>query len=114
MNQPLDKNKAYIQDILNSCEKCLAFTKGMNFENFELDEKTISATQHQILIIGEATKRLSAEYRSQHSHIPWKAMAGMRDILIHAYENADLEEIWKTIKVVIPELISKLKVLAEK
>lgn len=108
MNQPLDKNKSYIQDILNSCNKCLVFTKEMNFEDFEKDDKTISAVQHQILIIGEATKRLSSEFRSQHLHIPWKAMAGMRDILIHSYENADLEEIWKTIQVVMPDLISKL------
>ena len=108
MNQPLDKNKSYIQDILNSCNKCLAFTKGMNFEDFEKDDKTISAVQHQILIIGEATKRLSPEFRNQHTYIPWKAMAGMRDILIHSYENADLEEIWKTIQIVMPDLILKL------
>ena len=108
MNQPLDKNKSYIQDILNSSNKCLAFTKGMTFEDFEKDDKTISAVQHQILIIGEATKRLSIEFRSQYTHIPWKAMAGMRDILIHSYENADLDEIWKTIQVVMPDLISKL------
>ena len=108
MNQPLDKNKSYIQDILNSSNKCLAFTKGMNFEDFEKDDKTISAVQHQILIIGEATKRLSPEFRIQHTHIPWKAMAGMRDILIHSYENADLEEIWKTIQIVMPDLILKI------
>ena len=108
MNQLLDKNKSYIQDNLNSCNKCLAFTKGMNFEDFEKDDKTISAVQHQILIIGEATKRLSPEFRNQHTHIPWKAMAGMRDILIHSYENADLEEIWKTIQIVMPELIIKI------
>ena len=108
MNQPLDKNKSYIQDILNSSNKCLAFTKGMNFEDFEKDDKTISAVQHQILIIGEVTKRLSPEFRNQHTHIPWKAMAGMRDILIHSYENADLEEIWKTIQIVMPDLILKI------
>ena len=53
------------------------------------DLKTISAVQHQILIIGEATKRLSSHFRNQHTHIPWKAMAGMRDVLIHSYDNAD-------------------------
>ncbi len=111
MNQPLDKNKSYIQDILNSCDKCLIFTNGMSFEDFEKDDKTVSAVQHQILIIGEATKRLSAEFRNNHPHIPWKAMAGMRDILIHSYENADLDEIWKTIKVVMPELTSKLSAM---
>lgn len=111
MNQPLDKNKTYVLDILNSCNRCMAFTSGMSFEAFEKDEKTISAVQHQILIIGEATKRLSVEFRNQHTQISWKSMAGMRDILIHSYENADLEEIWKTIHVVMPDLISKLNLI---
>lgn len=80
----------------------------MNFSAFEKDDKTVSAVQHQILIIGEATKRLSTDFRNLHQEIPWKAMASMRDILIHSFENADLEEIWKTIQVVMPELILKL------
>ncbi len=93
MTQQLDRNKTYIQDILNAINLCFNFTQGMTFESFEKDLKTISAVQHQILIIGEATKRLSSHFRNQHTHIPWKAMAGMRDVLIHSYDNADVEEI---------------------
>lgn len=80
----------------------------MTFEEFEKDDKTISAVQHQILIIGEATKRLSLEFRNLHNNIPWKSMAGMRDVLIHSYEHADLEEIWKTVQKVMPDLQGKL------
>jgi len=107
MNQQLDKNKASLEDIINACNKCLSFVVGMDFDSFQKDEKTISAIQHQILVVGEATKRLTLEFRSQHVNIPWKAMAGMRDILIHSYDNADLEEIWKTVKI-MPDLITKL------
>jgi len=45
------------------------------------------------MIIGEATKRLSTEFRQQHSSIPWKQIAGMRDIITHNYDNVDLEEV---------------------
>ena len=45
-------------------------------------------------VLGEATKRLSREIRIAHAEIPWRAMAGMRDVLIHAYDQIDLEEVW--------------------
>ena len=45
-------------------------------------------------ILGEATKRLSPEFRCLHHDLPWRAMAGMRDVLIHAYDQVDLEEVW--------------------
>ena len=45
-------------------------------------------------ILGEASKRLSPELRLQHPDLPWRAMAGMRDVLIHAYDQVDLEEVW--------------------
>lgn len=45
-------------------------------------------------IVGEATKRLSPELRLLHPGVPWRAMAGMRDVLIHSYDQVDLEEVW--------------------
>ena len=45
-------------------------------------------------ILGEASKRLSPEFRHLHRDLPWRAMAGMRDVLIHAYDQADIEELW--------------------
>jgi len=59
-------------------------------------------------IIGEATKHLSESFRKSHPDVPWKMMAGMRDILIHAYHEADLNIIWKTVKEFLPDLLAKL------
>jgi uncharacterized protein with HEPN domain len=53
-----------------------------------------SAIIRQLEIIGEATKHLSAAFRGNHPDIPWQKMAGMRDILIHAYDAVDLDEVW--------------------
>ena len=58
----------------------------------------------QLEIIGEATKRLSKEFRVTNPNVPWLDMAGMRDILIHNYIDVDLDIVWKTASESIPDL----------
>ena len=65
----------------------------MNFEEFEQDKKTQYAVIHCLEVIGEAVKKIPSVVRDQHSHIPWKEIAGMRDKLIHEYFGADLETV---------------------
>ncbi len=55
-------------------------------------------------IIGEATKQLSKDFRVRHNYIPWKEIAGMRDVLIHDYIGVDVWAVWETAKKYIPEL----------
>lgn len=111
MMQLHDKDKTYIHDIIECCENCIEFVRGMIFLQFDKDQKTISAVSHQIMIIGEAAKNLSNDFKNRHTEIPWKAMAGMRDVLIHAYQGADNQEIWNTVQKDIPELLKKLQLL---
>lgn len=66
---------------------------------------------HELLVIGEAAKRLSPEFRREHPQVPWKSVAGMRDQLIHAYDAVDLEEVWKTLNCDIPQLLAFLEPL---
>ncbi|MBC6424068.1 MAG: DUF86 domain-containing protein [Hormoscilla sp. SP12CHS1] len=63
------------------------------------------------MVIGEATKRLSKEFRNSHSHIPWKDMAGMRDILAHQYDRVNLNTLWYVIQFDIPELLELIEPL---
>lgn len=103
-----------IIDILSCSKNCIEFTKSMTLAEFEKDLKTIAAVQHQLMIIGEATKKLDDEFRNTYKDIPWKKMAGTRDVLIHSYEEADLEIIWDIATVQILEIIPKLeKILKE-
>jgi uncharacterized protein with HEPN domain len=68
---------------------------------------------YQIAILGEAVKRLSPQLRSQYPGIPWAAMAGMRDKLIHDYEGVDVERVWLTLKTSIPDLMQAITPLLE-
>lgn len=94
----------YIEDILDAIEKIGEFTEGMSYEEFLMDDKTKFAVVRALEVIGEASKRVSAELKGRHPEIPWKAMAGMRDKLIHAYFGVDWEVVWLTVKKELPKI----------
>lgn len=97
------------KDIINAANLILDFIDGFDRESFIDDWKTRSAVLYQLTVIGEAVKRLSNEFREQHTHIPWKAIAGMRDHLIHGYDLTDWDEVWKTASKDIPDLLQKIE-----
>jgi uncharacterized protein with HEPN domain len=80
----------------------------MNFEQFKHDDKTSSAVIRKFEIIGEATKKIPDAIKEKYPLIPWKDIAGMRDKLIHAYSEVDLNLVWETIHKRLPELNSFL------
>ena len=59
----------------------------------------------RLMVIGEATKRLSRAFRASHEEVPWSRMAGMRDVLIHGYDHIDPQAVWDAATEDIPELI---------
>jgi uncharacterized protein with HEPN domain len=63
--------------------------------------------------MGEATKRLSIDFRKKHSDIPWKDIAGMRDKLIHDYFGVDIDTVWDTIARDIPSLKEQIEEVIE-
>jgi uncharacterized protein with HEPN domain len=107
----MPRDDAIILDILKAARLVVAFKDNLDQSAFQYDLKTQSAILHQLLVLGEAVKRLSEGFRSHHAHIPWKMIAGMRDKLIHGYDAVDLDEVWKTVSADIPHLITLLEPL---
>ena len=110
----MQRDEASLLDIAKAARLVLVFTQNMEKSAFFDDLKTQSAVLHQLLVIGEAVKRLSREFRKQHSDIPWLLIAGMRDHLIHAYDTVDLDEVWKTATSDIPDLLTRIEPLLPK
>jgi hypothetical protein len=67
--------KVSLFDMITSCKHCLKHIEGITFEEFERDAKTMHAVQHQLQVLGEATKRIDNEFRKNNPEIPWKEMA---------------------------------------
>jgi uncharacterized protein with HEPN domain len=108
---PPERDAATLLDLVNAARLVIHFVQGMDHEAFQADAKTQSATIHQLLVIGEATKRLSDNFKEGHPSIPWRDMARMRDKMIHHYEGVDLAEVWRASQTDIPVLVSMLEPL---
>ena len=103
----------YLKDILEAMEKAQDFIAGLSYEQFMEDDKTAYAVVRALEIVGEAAKNIPDEIRKENPSVPWKDMAGMRDVLIHDYSGVDLETVWLTVQERIPEIKPLIKGLLE-
>lgn len=107
----MSPDEIVILDIIRAARLAMEFKQGLDKATFLEDMKTQSAVLHQLMVMGEAVKRLSMTYRDEHAHIPWKLMAGMRDVLIHGYDIVELNEVWKTVNGDVPQVLPLLEEL---
>lgn len=101
--------RLYLDDIVNSICKIEKYTKALTYDEFISDEKTLDAVIHNLLIIGEATKQIPSEIRIKYPQIQWQQIAGMRDIIAHAYFTINTRIVWN----VIPQELNLLKTCIE-
>jgi len=93
-----------LKDIEDSIEAIQRYMDCLNYESFCKDDKTMDAVTRRLEIIGEAVKHLPEELTGPYQNIPWRAIAGFRDILAHGYFRADHAIIWDAANLGIQEL----------
>lgn len=105
--------KMRITDILECISRIQRYTQGMGFDEFETDDKTIDSVLRNLEVIGEASRRIPQEIKSQYTDLPWAEMNTMRNIVIHEYHGVNLNIIWQTITNDLPPLVPRLKEILE-
>jgi uncharacterized protein with HEPN domain len=101
--------KLYLHDIKEAVEKIEIFTRDLASEDFVQDIKTVDAVIRNLEIIGEASKHIPKKMKERYSDVDWKAIIGMRNIVVHEYFGVNLEILWKTVRSRLPELRTRIE-----
>lgn len=103
----------YVRDMIDFCEKVTSYTEGLNQDAFVAAELTYDASLRNIELIGEAATHVPSAVRDAHPEIPWSAIVGTRNRIIHAYLGIDNDVIWTIIQDAIPTMLPRLRALLD-
>ncbi len=99
----------YLRDMLDNAEKAQGFVKGMKFEDFFKDEKSIYAVVRALEIIGEGAGKIPEDVRAANPEIQWREIAAMRNKLMHEYFGVNMKVVWRTVQEDLPLIIPMLR-----
>lgn len=105
----MSRDDAYLYDMLESAQAILQYLAGKTWDEFSKDALLQDAVVRRLEIIGEAAGRVSAETQQKHAHIPWTAIKGTRNRVIHGYDTVQLDIIWDIAQDDLPNLVNELK-----
>ncbi len=104
----------YVNDMIACCERVLAYTATLEQAEFVADRRTYDAALYNVLLIGEAAANLPESVRSEHRDVPWRALVGARNRIVHGHFAVDDDVIWSIIQDAIPLLLPQLRGIIDK
>lgn len=107
----MGSDDSYLLDILKAARRILLKTEGITWEDFDRDEDLQDIVIRQLTIMGEASRKISNSMKELHPDIPWHKAYGMRNRLVHDYRNIDHEEVWRTTRRDVSELVQLVEPL---
>ncbi|HUC02268.1 MAG TPA: DUF86 domain-containing protein [Candidatus Paceibacterota bacterium] len=105
----MDRDKLYLQHIVEAIKKIRQYTGGISVEDFKKDALIQDGVVRQLEIIGEAARVMSEETKKKYPEIPWYNISGMRNRLIHEYFQVDIDAVWKTVTEDLGALLQKFE-----
>lgn len=106
-------SRLYLEDILTSILRIEDYVRGLNFESFTKDQKTIDAVVRNLEIIGEAAKNIPESFSEKHAELPWREMMSTRNKVIHEYFGVDNNILWQTTREDLPKLKAQIQKLLQ-
>ncbi len=106
-----DEDSGRLQHMVEAAQSAIGFVSGRKRADLDQDRMLLFAVTRAIEIVGEAASKISDETRSEHRGIPWKAIIGMRNRLVHAYFDINADVLWQTVTVEIPQVLPALLAL---
>ena len=103
------RDKQALIDILTAIQKTLQYAQGIGRQGLQQNDEKQAAILYRLIIVGEATKRLSMGLREQYPTVLWRQMAGLRDVVIHDYDELDFDILWNVIHVNLPEILPEIQ-----
>lgn len=102
-------NQYYLQKVITDLRFIIAHTKDISQGELEENELLVDSVMFRLIQISENSDRLSEEFKQQHATIPWRAMKGLRNRIVHEYGNVVLSIVYDTVKKDISELLEDLE-----
>ena len=101
-----------LRHMIEAAESAIAFVSGRNRSDLDSDRMLLFAVVRAIEIVGEAASRITDETRATRPTVPWHAIVGMRNRLIHAYFEINAQMVWETVTAELPALLPHLREMA--
>jgi uncharacterized protein with HEPN domain len=109
-----NRDRQSLEDMLRAARKIIGYTRDTARESLPSVPMRLDAVLYEIVVLGEAARRLSTGIRDAHPEVPWREIIGMRSIITHGYDQVDDDELWQVVERDLPDLILKLeKILAQ-